>query len=215
MRKLLIVLACVFTMQVANAQIGGLKLGLNTYDITPQEVNFINSSGDSILMSLSDANYGIHGGAFLRVPLGGLYIEADVLLSSSSLTYTLDSFSTGNGFQQLAEDRKNFVNLSIPLKVGLTVFNRLRVNAGVVGNFTLNNQSDLFDSDQYESTWNNLTWGYQAGIGFDVAQFTVDASFQGALTQFGNEVAVGGSTYALDDRPRSFVFTLGYKLIGD
>jgi len=213
MKKLLIILACFFMLQTADAQTGGLKLGINTYNITPQDVNFVNNNGDSILMSLADANYGIHGGAFLRIPLTGrLYIEADVLLGSSSMSYTLDSFSTVNGFQQAAQDSKTFLNLTVPLKVGITLFDKLRLNGGVVGSYTLNNQSDLFNSEEYASTWNNMTWGYQVGAGLDISKFTIDASFQGAITQFGNEVMVSGNTYALDSRPRSFVFTLGYKL---
>lgn len=210
MKKLMLILACFFTLQAANAQIVGLKLGVNTYDVTPQDVNIQNGT-DSLKLKLTGANYGAHGGAFFRVPIRGLYVQADVLLSSSSMSYSLDSTNA----QDVFTDSKTFVNLSVPLVVGYTFFDLLRVNAGVVGSYTLNTQSDLFDNSQYASTWDNMTWGYTLGAGIDVKKFTVDASFQGAISQFGNEVTVGGSSYALDSRPTSFVISLGYKLVGE
>ncbi len=211
MKKLLLILACFFTLQAANAQIVGLKLGVNTYDVSPQDVNIPQNGTDDFVLKLTDAGYGLHGGVFVRVPVGNLYVQGDVLLSSSSMSYTLDSANA----QQIFADSKTFVNLNVPIVVGYTIFDLLRVNAGVVGSYTLNNQSDLFSSADYSSTWNNMTWGYTLGAGVDFRKFTVDASFQGAINKFGNEVTVSGNSYELDSRPTSFVISLGYRLIGD
>lgn len=207
MKKLLFLLICFCAVYTANAQRVGVKLGITTYDVTPQDVNIVNGT-DSLQMSLTEAGYGVHGGIFGRFDVGGLYIQADALLGSSSMTYTLDSLSSVGS--QLVEDRKNFVNLTVPLTVGKKFADLLRIYGGVVGSLTLNNQSDLFDTSEYSSQWNSLTWGYQAGVGLDIKSVTIDAAFQGAINRFGNDVTVGGNTYTLDDRPTSFVVSLGY-----
>ena len=223
MRKLLIAIACLFVLQTANAQItGGIKLGLSTNDVTQDDfvAAYTNGSFDSLKVSLLGAGVGLHGGAFIRIPVSKLfYVQVEPLLGSSRFNYQLDSITAGGVTADVQEGFESFRNLDLKLiagiQLGLPADIKLRGHAGLVPSIVLSNQSDLWDTQNYGATWNSMKWGYLLGVGADLGSFTVDVNFVSGISNFGNEFSVGGQSYTLDEaRPSSTVVTVGYKLFG-
>lgn len=220
MKKLLIAIVCLFALQTANAQItGGLKLGVSTNDVTQGDFIAYRNNSDSLVLALTDAGFGLHGGAFIRIPLSKLfYVQVEPLLGSSRFNYSLDTVSATGVTGDLQDGYESFRNLDLKLiagvQLGLPADIKLRGHAGLVPSIVLSSQSDLFDTQNYVSNWNNMKFGYLLGIGADLGAITVDVNFVSGLGQFGNEITVGTQTYQLDTRPSSTVITVGYKLFG-
>jgi hypothetical protein len=220
MKKLLIAIVCIFALQTANAQItGGIKLGLSTNDVTQDDFISYRDNSDSLVLALTDAGFGLHGGAFVRIPLTKLfYVQVEPLLGSSKFNYSLDSIDAAGVASDIQEGYESFVNLDLKLiagvQLGLPADIKLRGHAGLVPSLVLSSQSDLFDTQNYVSNWNNMKFGYLLGVGADLGSITVDVNFVSGLGQFGNTITVGQQDYQLDTRPSSTVITVGYKLFG-
>lgn len=220
MKKLLIAIVCIFALQTANAQItGGIKLGVSTNDVTQDDFISYRNNSDSLVLALTDAGFGLHGGAFIRIPVSKLfYVQVEPLLGSSRFNYSLDTVSASGVAADLQDGYESFRNLDLQLiagvQLGLPADIKLRGHAGLVPSIVLSSQSDLFDTQNYVSNWNNMKFGYLLGVGADFGAFTLDVNFVSGLGQFGNDITVGTQTYQLDTRPSSTVITVGYKLFG-
>ena len=220
MKKLLIAVVCFFALQTANAQVtGGVKLGLSTNDITQGDIATFRDNTDSLTLALANAGYGFHIGAFVRIPVTKLfYVQVDPMLSSSRFEYSLDSISATGVIGDLRTDYESFLNLDIPVMVGvqfkLPADISARAHAGVVGSVVLSSQSDLINIDGYTQQWDAMRFGYMLGVGADLGAFTVDLNFNGSLAQFGNDITIGNQNFQFDTRPSSTVVTVGYKLFG-
>lgn len=221
MKKLLIAVICLLMMQTADAQIAaGVKLGLSTNDVTKDDVIGYRNNTDSLVLALSDAGFGLHGGIFVRIPLTKMfYVQVEPVLGSNRFNYTLTDVDTITGVAaSVVEGYESFRNLDLNLIVGLQLKLpadvKLRAHAGLVPSITLSSQSDLFDTENYMTQWNNMKFGYLLGAGVDLGAFTVDVNFVSGLGQYGNDITIGANTYQLDTRPSSTVVTVGYKLFG-
>lgn len=220
MKKLLLMVALVLAVATAQAQItGGIKLGASTVDITQQDIATFRNDTDSLKLALTGASFGLHGGFFLRIPVTKLfYIQAEPMLGSGRYEYSLDSVSASGVAGDLRDGYESFLNLDIPVMVGLQfqlpLDLKLRAHAGLVPSIVLNSQNELLDIANYSQKWDDLRWGYMLGAGIDAGAITVDVNFNGSLSRFGNDVTIGTETFQFDTRPSSTVVTLGYKLFG-
>lgn len=220
MKKLLFGIICFFAIQSVNAQVtGGIKLGLSTNDITQQDVATFSKDTDSLKLALTDAGFGAHVGLFLRIPITNLlYIQTEPMLGSSRFNYTLDSISSAGAAMEIKDGYETFLNLDIPLMVGIQVGLpadiTLRAQAGFVGSLVLSSQSELLETEGYAQKWDSMRWGYLLGAGLDFGKITVDVNFNGSLSKFGNDVTIGTQQFMFDTRLSSTVVTVGYKLFG-
>ena len=59
--------------------------------------------------------------------------------------------------------------------------------------------------------YNNLTFGYQAGIGVDIIKrITLDLRYEGSLQKYQTQIEnVAGTKFTLDDRPNAFLLSVG------
>ena len=59
--------------------------------------------------------------------------------------------------------------------------------------------------------YKNLTFGYQAGIGFDIVKrITLDLRYEGSLQKYQTQIQnLGGEEISLDDRPNAFLLSVG------
>jgi len=184
----------------------GLKTGVHSYDLDNVGVlNFDNNDIDFSLTPL-EAEYGFQFGLYSRVNFLGLYIEPAAIFNSSKFSYTLTTSDT-------LEDVKNetFLNLDIPVLVGVRLLKILRLQAGPVGHVTLNSTSDLFDIDDYDETFGGLDLGYQAGVGVDLWKLRFDVLYESNLKKFGDHITIAGEEFSFSDSAARLVFNLGYK----
>ncbi len=203
---------CSFFQQSANAQIfsWGFRLGAasTNIDMTPQTIYEDNTSTDSLLMSVSDANFGIHGGLYARLKLGPVFVQPEVLFNSQNYEYTIDDFSQ-SGASEILNDKFN--TLDIPIMIGLKT-GPFRFQGGPIGSVLISNDNQLETlSDTYERKLANLTWGYQAGLGVDIGSVNLDLKYEGGLSALGDSYEIYGNSYQFDSRENRWVLTLGLK----
>ena len=199
---------CFLSFQMANAQFKiGVRGGLSTMDISANEL-IINNKQDikRLGIAVTDANYGMHLGLFMQAQLGKFFIQPEVLFNSNSVEYALNDFSDANIISTLKKE--SFQNLDLPIMVGAK-FGPLRLQGGPVGHVHLNSKSELFDIEGYSQKFEDMTWGYQAGIGLDLWKFIIDLKYEGSFKKYGDHMVFDGKNYAFDDTPGRFIASLG------
>jgi len=207
MKKLLVFVLTVFISLPVISQINfGVKLGVNTSSITMADAKTVTSGSTSYLVEKAKgANYGIHGGLFLRVKILMLYIQPEVLLSTGSNEYTV----TNVGTQIDSIKTQNFNKLEIPVMLGLK-FGPLRINAGPSASLMLNSPADLIKDPDFKTMHSNMSYGYQAGVGLDLLnKLTIDLRYGGSLKKYQNSIETAVGEVKLDDRPNSFLLSVG------
>ena len=80
---------------------------------------------------------------------------------------------------------ENYQYLDIPLIIGLKA-GPVRLGAGPVGHVFIDSSSELFDIDGYEQKFDEMTWGWQGGIGFDIWNIHLDIKYEGNFSNFSN-----------------------------
>jgi opacity protein-like surface antigen len=209
MKKLLVIVLAVFIALPAFSQINfGLKAGISTTSLTMATVKTLTSGTTSYTVdALNSANYGFHGGAFLRLSLLGFYVQPELLFSSRTDEYTVVDLAHP-GTEIITKQKFNKLNLPVMLGFHL---GPLRINAGPAASLLINSPKDLIDHPDFKAMYSNLTFGYQAGVGFDLfKKLTFDLRYEGSLKKYQTQIEnLTGTKFKLDDRPSAFLFSLG------
>lgn len=213
MKKLLMMfIALAIFQQTADAQIfsWGVRLGAASTNLNmdPQTIYENNGNMDSLKLSVSNGNYGIHAGLYTRIKLGPVYVQPEVLFNTESYEYTIEDFDQ-SGANQVFNDRFN--SLDIPIMIGFKT-GPFRLQAGPIGTLLISNDNQLETlTETYERKLSNLTWGYQAGAGVDIGRINLDVKYEGGLSVLGDSYDIYGNTYDFDARQNRWVMTLGFK----
>lgn len=151
-----------------------------------------------------DAEFGYQLGAFLRVqiPVIGIYIQPEALLSKQSSSININSQKADLTFNQI----------DVPVMIGFKL-GPLRVNAGP--SFRFISSADLeVPGDPIEDVkeyYKNSTVGYQAGVGIDIWKLVFDLKYEGSLTEINEDLSTV-SPIEIDQRVSQIVFGVGFKL---
>lgn len=151
-----------------------------------------------------DAEFGYQLGAFLRVqiPVIGIYIQPEALLSKQSSSININSQKADLTFNQI----------DVPVMIGFKL-GSLRVNAGP--SFRFISSADLeVPGDPIEDVkeyYKNSTVGYQAGVGIDIWKLVFDLKYEGSLTEINEDLSTV-SPIEIDQRVSQIVFGVGFKL---
>lgn len=171
---------------------------------------------DELILSQKSANYGYHFGAFARIKVLGIYIQPELYFSSVSSDLTIEEIVPTAGQDidvSLIQNQilsQTYNKLDMPILVGLKL-GPLRVNAGPVATFIVNNKSEMQEMiTDYETALTKATFGYQAGLGLDLLKkVTIDIRYEGSLSDYGTGATVGGNQVSFDDRPSQFIASIG------
>jgi hypothetical protein len=208
MKKLIAIVFVILVSLPAFSQINfGLKAGVSTTSLSMPTIKTITSGTTSYTVNgISTANYGFHGGLFMRVTLFGFYIQPELLFSTRTDSYTITNVQT----TLATVAKQNFNKLDIPVMLGFKL-GPLRINAGPSGSLLINSPKDLISNPDFKNNYNRMTFGYQAGLGFDLLNFlTFDLRYEGSLKKYQNQIQnLVGTKYNLDDRPNAFWFSVG------
>lgn len=202
MKKLLFIFALFLIVSVSHAQLlkFGIKAGGNSANFNFEAID----SPDAILTEASEAQWGFHAGGFLRINLAMIYIQPEVYFTSSGgkFTYNDPNASVGDELKTFDMNR-----VDVPLLVGVKL-GPFRINVGPSAHILVSNKSSI---DDIKANVNNATWGYQAGIGFDLfKKLTLDARYEGNFSSLGESVAIGGTDYPTDMRTSQFLISVGW-----
>ena len=209
MKKLLVLLLAAFIALPSFSQIKfGVKAGLSTTTLTMEDVKTITSGSYSYsIEKLEGANYGFHGGLFLRLNVTKLFIQPEVLFSSTSNEYTVKDLATATPDQVV---KQTFNKLNIPVMVGLKLGPQ-RLGAGPAASMLINSPKELISNPEFETMYAKMSFGYQAGLGLDIFnKLTIDLRYEGSLKKYQNQIENAlGTAVNLDDRPNAFLFSVG------
>ena len=211
MRKLYLSILVLFLCQVIGfTQVRfGLKLGVSSNDIDVDNL-MIDEPGlsDRLTLALEEANYGVHFGIQLRAYLGNtFFMQPELIFNSNTVEFGVDNLDEPGLGRQLFDESYQY--LDIPILFGWEL-GPLRLQAGPTGHVYLNNSSDLFDFQDYDQNFNDLTIGYLWGFGLDIWNLTIDVRREGNFTNFGNHIRFGETRFDFDETPSRWLFTLGY-----
>ena len=213
MKKLMIVFLCLSMAQVAvQAQIKyGLKIGISTPDIKPADIDSViykKSSSESLKLKVNDANYGFNIGGWVRLKIGAIYLQPEVIFNTSKVQYKLTRKNGSFMTDSLLSERFN--NLDIPILLGFKL-GSFRVNGGPIAHIHLNGNNDLEQLTDYKSNFQSATWGYQAGIGLDFGKLGLDLRYEGNFNNFGDHITFGGTKYEFSKASSRLILGIAYS----
>lgn len=209
MKKFILIILSVFIVLPAFTQVKfGLKGGLSTTNLKMDDLITL-STGDTdyTVDVLKGANYGFHGGAFVRFSMLGFYIQPEFLFASRTDEYKITDLN--NPASEIIKKQK-FNRVDIPVMLG-GKFGPVRINAGPTARLLIDSPGELIDDPDFKAMYKNLTFGYQAGIGFDIIKrITLDLRYEGSLQKYQTQIQnITGDDISLDDRPNAFLLSVG------
>ncbi|HZV71526.1 MAG TPA: hypothetical protein VFG10_18365 [Saprospiraceae bacterium] len=210
LRLLSILISFVLFSHMAGAQVRpGIKFGLSTPDISPKDFIVTDDHGVQYFhLFVENARYGVHAGAFIQMQIGGFFIQPEILFNSSSIDYHLDSLvNSDTGFRII---RDSYKNIDFPIIMGLKV-GVVRLGAGPVGHIFIANNGGFGGYDSFEPFFDDLTWGYQAGIGLDLWKLHIDARYEGNFSDLGEHITFFGKQFDFDTKNNRLVASIGFS----
>jgi opacity protein-like surface antigen len=209
MKKLSTIILVVLISVPAFSQIKfGIKAGVSTTSLSMSTLKTITSGTASYTVdALNEANYGFHGGAFMRLSLLGIYLQPELLFSTRTNDYTVVDLAAPT--VELLRTQ-SFNKLDIPVMLGFKL-GPVRLNAGPAASLLINSPKAIIEDTDLKSNYSRMTIGYQAGVGVDVLKFlTIDLRYEGSLKKYQNQIEnLTGTTFNLDDRANAFLFSVG------
>lgn len=191
MKKLIFstILFCGIALSAFSQNTGfGIKAGLSSTEVDFKNKQFMPQG----------AQTGYHLGVYGRIGGGGFYVQPELLF-----TQTSGKFIQG-GNQINAE----FNRLDIPVMLGLRFLRVLRLQAGPIASVNINSELKDAGNTVRDAEFKNATLGYQAGLGLDLGNLSIDAKYEGGLSKWSENI----STLSTDNRINQWVLSLGFKI---
>jgi hypothetical protein len=210
MKKLIVIIFAVLIVVPSFSQIKwGIKAGLSTTSVTMNDAKTLSTSSASYAVdALKEANYGFHGGLFVRMTILGVYLQPEIVFASTENQYNVTNITTGTA--AVVKSQK-FNKLDIPVLLGVKL-GPIRVNAGPAASLLINSPKELIESPDLKNNYSKMSFGYQAGVGLDIIKtLTIDLRYEGSLKKYQNQIQniAGTTTVNLDDRPNAFLLSVG------
>lgn len=198
MKKLaLIVLVTLSSLSVYAQKNGfGLKAGLSS-----TQVNF---EGEQLVPS--DAQIGYHLGVFARFGGVGFFVQPELLFTQTSGKFKLE-LPPVSSISPTSYEAK-FNRLDVPVMAGFRMLKIIRVMAGPIASFNIDSSLKNAGQTVQNIDFKNATLGYQAGVGVDLGNLSIEGKYEGGLSNFTENVG----SYTTDNRLNQWVLSVGLKL---
>ena len=212
MKKFVVILFVFLVSVPAFSQLKfGLKAGVSTTNLSMPSLKTVTAGNTTYTVdALTAAKYGFHGGAFVRLTFFGVYIQPELLFSTRTNEYTVTNTTNVTSVTSYVA-KQSFNRLDIPVMLGFKL-GPIRLNAGPAGSLLINSPKALITNPDYKNNYSKMTFGYQAGLGFDLFNIlTFDLRYEGSLKKYQNQIQnlAGTTKVNLDDRPNAFLFSVG------
>lgn len=204
MKKLFVIAFAALISVPAFSQIKfGIKAGAETTTVPTYEYG----NGSATIDALENAQWGYHGGLFLRIKLGPVYLQPEAVFASTSFDYNVKTVSTSPATLK----SQTFNRLSVPVLVGFKL-GPLRLNVGPAASIMIGTPKALVSDPNFEDMYKGAVWGYQAGLGIDLLKkLTFDVRYAGSLGDvLGDAVTISGQTFKLDYGQSSLLLSVGW-----
>lgn len=199
-------LAFILPLTSMNAQFisAGFRLGLNnSMDIDDLKLAIADKQAFS--MAMNNSNFGYHFAGLVRVKLGPLFLQPELVFNSNSFDVSWKEV----GKTAINVGKQKFQYLEIPVLVGLKL-GPIRINAGPSGHLFLNKTGDLFKINNFDVNFSGLTLGYTAGAGLDIGKFMLDLRYDGSFSDADGTVNFI-KDFAISNRPPKIVASVGFR----
>ena len=151
-------------------------------------------------------------GAFARIGRT-IFIQPEVYFAAKEVNVdVLNSLTTNQGVVGFSQK-----SLDVPLLLGVKL-GPLRVMAGPVASYAISASTSpdaavkSYFSGTSQDIINRSSFSYQAGMGFDILNLSLDLRYEGAMSELKNTVAVpNGFNYS--QKPSYYQATIGFRIL--
>lgn len=151
-------------------------------------------------------------GAFARLGRT-IFIQPEVYFTAKEVNVdVLNSLTTNQGVVGFSQK-----SLDVPLLAGIKL-GPLRVLAGPVASYALSASTSpdaavkSYFSGTSQEIINRSSFSYQAGIGIDILNLSLDLRYEGAMSELKNTVAVP-SGFNYSQKPSYYQATIGFRIL--
>ena len=204
MKRILVIILALSVYQVNAQEFDlGIKGGVNYVDAVILDV--VNADGISLDELNTERGKSIVFGGFARVTMGKFVFQPELLFSENQSLVKFEGVdASDDSFGDLLSIHVD--KMDIPLIFSYKAFNAIRLSAGpLFSHLNVEAEDKLFQ-------FNDMTVGYQAGIGFDISKLTFDARYESNLNGYQEFLSNEAGSITVDTRRSIFQFTIGYKL---
>jgi hypothetical protein len=186
-------------------------------DATTSVINpkYINVTMPNVAFTPSSYELGYHFGAFARIKVLALFIQPELIFSQTNANIDVTKEDALGDFQN-SISKVTYTNFDIPVMVGIKL-GPARLCAGPVATFKLSTEADaatqeIIDmTNDFTAVTKTATFGAQVGVGVDILKkVTVDLRYEFGLSQLGDDIKVGDTTFKTDQRQNQFIASLGW-----
>ena len=196
MKKIILLFILLMHFTLLNAQLGftlGPKVGFTATKL---------SSNKDEMLETFQANFML--GAFMRISDHRLYIQPEFNIKTKGGLFSSDKLL---GIKELS-----LTTFEVPILIGIRVAgdraNNLHIMAGQTISFTTEKNIRLDNSSELDdSMFENVLWGFQAGIGLDLIVLTLDLRYEWGI----NNLLISGCN-GVSLKNRMIEVSLGWKL---
>jgi hypothetical protein len=151
-------------------------------------------------------------GAFARIGRT-IFLQPEVYFTAKEVNVdVLNSLTTTQGVVGFSQK-----SLDVPVLLGIKL-GPLRVMAGPVASYAISAETspDAAVKSYFTGTSKEIidrsSFGYQAGIGFDILNLSLDLRYEGATSELKNTLAVP-SGFNYSQKPSYFQATIGFRIL--
>ena len=155
---------------------------------------------------------GYQFGAFARIGRT-IFLQPEVYFTAKEVNVdVLNSLTTNQGVVGFSQK-----SLDVPLLAGIKL-GPLRVLAGPVASYAVSASTSpdaaikSYFSGTTQDIINRSSFSYQAGIGFDILNLSLDLRYEGAMSELKNTVAVP-SGFNYSQKPSYYQATIGFRIL--
>ena len=151
-------------------------------------------------------------GAFARIGRT-VFIQPEMYFTAKEVNVdVLNSLTTNQGVVGFSQK-----SLDIPILVGLKL-GPIRVLAGPVATYAISASTSpdaavkSYFSGTSQEIINRSNFSYQAGLGFDILNLSLDLRYEGAMSELNNTLAVP-SGFNYSQKPSYYQATIGFRIL--
>ena len=202
MRKIFLVCTLAFFMSIHlySQNELGLKLGLTSYDLAQKEIG----STEELKLSIKDAGYGFQFGIYGRIGLLGLYVQPEILLNSNIVRYKLEDLDNLDTLAQIRSTKYQDLDIPVLIMISPGFF---KIYAGPVGHYHYKKISEFTNRDKIKEALNNLTYGYQFGVGITFNSLTLDVRYESNFSNTFKTFIIDDKEFKIDESPARVIFS--------
>ena len=210
MKKL--VLCCLLSLMLPAAFAQGLlqigpKVSVSSNSVKPGDLIVLSSQdAKDLSLAFKESKSTLAVGGFVRINLLALFIQPEVMVSTSKIQYQWEEL-VHDGDDAVRVEK--FVNVDIPIVGGLKL-GPLRLQGGPVYQMRFNSSSELVEIDQLGRRFRESNIDLRLGAGLDLGPVLLDVYYQMPFRESHDLVIINGDDYRLNTEKSQLVASLGF-----